>query len=84
MVKNEKEMLCTVDGIDWEIFMASCYLPSKLESRIPKDIGGGNLTSAGPQPDSKFSDGRELIERRRDHVCAKCWPAWWLAALAAS
>ena len=35
VVKNEKDTLCTVDGIDWEIFMVSRYFPLELGSRTP-------------------------------------------------
>lgn len=40
MVKNEKEMLCTVDGIDWEIFMVSGlgYSCPELELRTPGSL----------------------------------------------
>lgn len=71
VVKKEKETLCTVDGIDWEIFMASRYLSLKLKSRAhPRESWCGSLTTAEPRSVSKFLDKKKLmIERRRDHVC---------------
>jgi len=70
VAKNEKEMLCTVDGIDWEIFMTSRYLPPKLRSRAPNGFEVWQLdfrrTSAGFQ----IFRRKELIERRRAIRCA--------------
>jgi len=51
-VKNEKEMLWTVDGIDWEIFMVSRCPPPKLEPRTPNGFEAWKLGFR--DPDSKI------------------------------
>ena len=55
VVKNEKEMLCTVDGIDWEMFMVSGY----LDLRIPNGLEARQLDLCGTPASSKFSAERD-------------------------
>jgi len=55
-------MLCTVDGIEWEIILASRDFPLGLNSRTPDGFRRGSLTSTGPRPDSNFPT--ERVESR--------------------
>ena len=70
VVKNEKEMLCAVDGIDWEIFMVSgsgCLSP-ELGSCTPSGLEAQQLDLCRPRIPN-FSTERVDREETRDHVC---------------
>ena len=56
VVKNEKEMLCTVDGIDWEIFMVSGYFV--LDLRTPNSFEARQLDLCGTSARFQIFNGK--------------------------
>ena len=64
VVKNEKEMLCTAEGIDWEIFMVS---RPELKPRTPNGFEAWQLDFCAAQIPN-FPAERVDRKETRDHV----------------
>ena len=71
MVKNEKDTLCTVDGIELEIFIVSRYMPSGQDSQTRNGSEVQRLDLCGTW--ARFQNFRlnseRSIEKRRVITC---------------